>query len=120
MRNLCRDWRNREIPLGAGIGIATGFATMGLMGLEERVDYAAIGPVVNLAARLCDIAKNEQILITQSILHKVEKSIIAEPLGNFSLKGIHRAVPVYNLIGLRPDSENLYDLSLTDKSPLKN
>ena len=107
MKQLCIDWENREIPLGAGIGIATGFATMGLMGLEERVDYAAIGPVVNLAARLCDIAKNNQILITQCILHKMEKRIIAESLGNFPLKGIHPAVPVYNLIGLQADWENL-------------
>jgi signal transduction histidine kinase/class 3 adenylate cyclase len=119
VKKLCRDWGSREVPLGAGIGIATGFATLGLMGFEERVDYAAIGPVTNLAARLCDVAKNEQILIPQSIFHKMEKNIIAEPIGNLSLKGIHRAVSVYNLIGLRPDSENLLDLSLEDKSPLK-
>ena len=118
IRKLCRDWRNREIPLGAGIGIATGFATVGLMGFEERVDYAAIGPVTNLAARLCNVAKNEQILIPQSVFHKVEKNIIAEPLGNIALKGILGPVSVYNLTGIRADSENLFELLLADKSSL--
>ncbi len=107
VKELCRDWKNREVPLGAGIGIATGFATMGLMGFEERVDYAAIGSVVNLSARLCDVAKNEQILVPQSFFQKMEKKIIADPLGDIALKGFQRAVPVYNVMGLRPDSENL-------------
>ena len=37
----------------SGIGIAQGFATLGLIGFEGRFDYAAIGSVTNLAARLC-------------------------------------------------------------------
>ncbi|WP_447963695.1 ATP-binding protein [Nitrospira sp. Ecomares 2.1] len=116
VKELCRDWKNREVPLGAGIGIATGFATMGLMGFEERVDYAAIGPVVNLSARLCDVAKNEQILVPQSFFKKMGKRIIADPLGDITLKGFQRAVPVYNVMGLRNDSGILSHGSLEKES----
>lgn len=118
MKKLCWDWKKREIPLGAGIGIATGFATLGLMGYEERVDYAAIGPMTNLAARLCAEAKNGQILIPQSLIHKVGKPLITESLGNLSLKGILRPVTVYNLIGLQTNSGNLDDSSLKESSPM--
>jgi signal transduction histidine kinase/class 3 adenylate cyclase len=119
IKKLCLDWRDRNIPLGAGIGIASGFATLGLMGFDERVDYAAIGPVANLAARLCDVAKNEQILIPQSLFQQVEEHIIAEPLGKFLLKGIPRKVSVYNVTGLRADSETLLEFSPDDHSPLQ-
>ena len=68
MRNriaeLQAQWRKRGIDLGIGIGIATGYATLGVIGFEGRKDYAAIGPVTNLAARLCQEAKDGQILVS--------------------------------------------------------
>jgi adenylate cyclase len=50
---LCRSWRRFGHHLGFGVGIAQGYATLGRIGFEERFDYAAIGPVANLASRLC-------------------------------------------------------------------
>ena len=47
-------WRGRGFELGLGIGITTGYATLGRIGFEGRYDYAAIGSTVNLASRLCD------------------------------------------------------------------
>jgi class 3 adenylate cyclase len=46
-------WRKRGHDLGMGIGIAQGYATIGAVGFEGRLDYGAIGTVTNLAARLC-------------------------------------------------------------------
>jgi class 3 adenylate cyclase len=46
-------WANLGYDLDLGIGIAQGYATVGAFGYEGRVDYTAIGSVVNLAARLC-------------------------------------------------------------------
>ena len=66
------------------------------------------------------MAKNEQILIPKSVFQNMENYIIAETLGNFSLKGFQRAVSVHNVIGLRADSDNLFDFSLENKSPMKN
>ena len=46
-------WQKRGFKLGLGFGIAQGYATLGAIGFEGRWDYAAIGNVTNLAARLC-------------------------------------------------------------------
>ena len=60
---LTAKWRNHGFELGFGIGIAHGYATLGRIGFEDRHEYAAIGVVPNLAARLCGEAKDGQILI---------------------------------------------------------
>ncbi len=57
----------RGHALGFGGGIAMGFATMGRFGFEGRWDYAAIGSVTNLAARLCAEAHDGQILVSQPV-----------------------------------------------------
>ena len=47
---LSATWKKRGVDLGLGIGIAQGFATVGAIGFEGRIDYGAIGTVTNLAA----------------------------------------------------------------------
>ena len=90
-------WRKRGFDLGIGIGIATGYATLGVIGFEERKDYAAIGPVTNLAARLCQEAKDGQILASGRFLELVETLARTEPLGDLSLKGFRQLVPAHNI-----------------------
>jgi adenylate cyclase len=94
-------WRRRGHQLGFGVGISQGYATLGKIGFEGRFDYAAIGTVTNLAARLCDEADGEQILVSQRVLSAVEVVVEAEMVGELSLKGFSRPIPVYNIIGLR-------------------
>ena len=65
---LTEKWRNRGHNLGFGIGIALGYATLGQIGFEQRLEYAAIGSVTNLASRLCDEAKANQIVVSQARL----------------------------------------------------
>jgi hypothetical protein len=48
--------------MGCGIGMAQGYATLGRIGFEDRMDYTAIGVVINLAARLCAQATHGQVL----------------------------------------------------------
>jgi class 3 adenylate cyclase len=72
-----------------------------MIGFEGRVDYAAIGPVTNLAARLCAEAKGGQILISQRVYVALEALLEAEPLGALSLKGFLQPVPVFNVVGLQ-------------------
>jgi class 3 adenylate cyclase/PAS domain-containing protein len=99
---LARGWRKRGYALGFGVGIAGGYATIGTIGFEGRLDYGAIGTVTNLAARLCGEAKDEQILISPRIFSKVESYIEVEPVGDLTLKGFHRPVSAHNVLGLRP------------------
>ncbi|HEV8539887.1 MAG TPA: adenylate/guanylate cyclase domain-containing protein, partial [Nitrospiraceae bacterium] len=100
IEQLARKWSERGIDLGAGIGVATGFATLGMIGFEKRKDYAAIGAVTNLAARLCVEARHGQILISAGVLHLVKDIVRTESVGDLALKGFQKAVPAYNVTGL--------------------
>jgi class 3 adenylate cyclase/PAS domain-containing protein len=97
---LSLSWRKRGHELGFGAGIAGGYVTIGTIGFEQRLDYGAIGPACNLAARLCGEAKDTQILIAPRVLSKVEAHIEVEPVGDLVLKGFQRLVPAHNILGI--------------------
>ncbi len=98
---LCEKWGSLGYELGLGVGISTGYATLGLIGFEGRRDYAAIGTVTNLAARLCGEARHGQILVSQRFLRAVEDAVEVEPVGELVLKGLHRPVTTHNVLSLR-------------------
>jgi class 3 adenylate cyclase len=83
------------------MGIAHGYATLGRIGFEGRIDYSAIGTVVNLAARLCSQALAGQILIDPKVYTAVEAEIDAEPAGELTLKGLSRVIKAFNIKALR-------------------
>jgi adenylate cyclase len=88
-------WRKRGYELGFGVGIATGYATLGRIGFEGRYDYAAIGNVVILAQRLSAEAKAGQILLSQRVHAAVEVDAETTAVGDLTLKGFTRPVPAY-------------------------
>jgi len=98
---LVAQWCRQGHELGFGIGIAHGYATLGRIGFEGRFDYGAVGTVVNLAARLCSQAADNQILIDRKVLAAVEPMIATEPAGELMLKGLHRPTVAFNVCGLR-------------------
>ncbi|HZT51470.1 MAG TPA: response regulator [Stellaceae bacterium] len=98
---LAEGWKKFGYELGFGVGIAHGYATLGRIGFEGRSDYAAVGSVVNLAARLCGEAESGQIVIERKVLAAIEALAETEPLGNRELKGFHRPVPAFNILRLR-------------------
>lgn len=102
---LTAQWHRRAIDLGIGIGVAQGYATLGRIGFEGRFDYAAIGSVTNLAARLCAAATAGQILVAQRAFTAVEEHIAANPVGELDVRGFSRAVRAYAVDGIR-DPEN--------------
>jgi adenylate cyclase len=98
MAELTPRWRKRAYDLDIGVGIALGFATCGEVGFEGRSDYAALGSVTNLAARLCDEAMGGQILIPARLYAEVEGDVEVEPVGEYPLKGFRRPVPAFNVL----------------------
>jgi adenylate cyclase len=98
---LTGTWRKRGHQLDFGVGIAQGYATLGKIGFEGRFDYAAIGTVTNLAARLCGEAAGGQILISQRVYAAVEALAVANQVGELSLKGFVNPVPAYNVWALK-------------------
>ena len=99
---LAARWHRRGYELGLGIGIASGYATLGRIGFEGRYDYGAMGVVVNLASRLSDIAEAGQILISQRHFAAVEDQVTAEERPAVTLKGFGRPVPVWAIEAVRP------------------
>ena len=74
---------------------------------EGRADYAAIGTVTNLAARLADEAAAGQILIAQRLYAEVEDDVEVEPAGEFMLKGFRRPVAAFNVLAVRETAGEL-------------
>jgi adenylate cyclase len=105
MRNvvagLAARWRKRGWDLALGVGIAQGYATIGAIGFEGRMDYGAIGTVTNVAARLCGEAAGGQILISTRVAGAVESLVDADEVGPVTLKGLARPLPVWSVRGLR-------------------
>jgi class 3 adenylate cyclase len=104
VRELGQDWKTRGYDLGFGIGIASGFATLGVIGAEGRFDYTANGNVINLACRLCDAALNDQILLSQRAHAEIEHLVNSEPLPPLELKGLRRPVQAFNVLSARAES----------------
>jgi adenylate cyclase len=98
---LAAGWRKRGYELDVGFGLAKGFATIGAIGFEGRLDYGAIGSVTNLAFRLCSEARPGQVLAAKRVVAAVEELIDVEAVGDLALKGFSRPVPTVALLKLR-------------------
>jgi len=101
VEDLAERWRQRGYELHAGMGVASGHATIGAIGFEGRVDYGAIGSVTNLASRLCGEAAGGQILVSERVYSALSHLVDAEPLGDLTLKGFQRPVAAYSLRALK-------------------
>ena len=101
VRNLRHGWLKKNYDLDLGVGMAAGYATLGTIGFEGRMDYAAVGNVTILASRLSSEAKRGQILTDQKTLSKIEDLVETEPLGEMQLKGFSRPATVFNVLKLK-------------------
>ncbi len=99
--SLATDWRKRGYDLGLGIGIATGYSTLGRIGFEGRYDYGAVGNVVILASRLCDAAAPGEILVSQRTYATIDDRVRSEPVPDLQLKGLSRPVVTMRVLALR-------------------
>ena len=100
MRPLTEEWRKLGHDLGFGVGVSLGYATLGMVSFEGRYDYTANGSAVNLAARLCDEARDGQILISGRAYATLDGAIEVEPLGSLDLKGFHRPIEAHSVVSL--------------------
>jgi adenylate cyclase len=98
---LAGGWRRRGHALDCGLGLAQGYATIGAIGFEGRMDYGAIGTVTNLAARLCGEARPGQILAAARVVGEVEGLVEAAPVGELPLRGFAKPVPAWEIRGLK-------------------
>src|SRR5262249_1490172 len=97
MSELIVGWRRRGYELGFKAGIDLGFAPLGTIGGEERAHFGAIGSVVNVAAGLCDEARDGQILVSQRVYAATENLVEATSVGVLALKGFRKPVGVFSI-----------------------
>ena len=103
VQRLAAGWRRHGHDLTHRTGIAQGYATLGRIGFEGRFDYAAIGSVTNLSARLCTDAGDWQVLVTDQVLAAVEGMAEADLIGDIRPRGFSRPVRVHNIRSLGPN-----------------
>jgi adenylate cyclase len=103
VHDLAAGWQRRGHDLGFGVGITQGYATLGRIGFDGRYDYAAVGSVTNVAARLCARAADGQILATQRVVSATEDIAVSEPVGDLELTGLARPVRTFNIKALHAE-----------------
>ncbi len=84
-----------------GIGIAAGTAIAGYIGSPRRMEFTAIGDIVNVGRRLCAMAEPGQILVCEKVAEGVSEHVAMRPLGPMVLKGKEKPVSVYEILGLK-------------------
>ena len=94
-------WSDAELRLGVGVGAASGFVTVGVIGGASRLEYTAVGPAVNLAARLCSEAAHGEILVDGRTIEllgeEAKKHHRLLPGEALQLKGFQQPVQSYTL-----------------------
>lgn len=101
VKELRAGWLKQGYDLDLGVGIAAGYAALGNIGFEGRIDYGAVGNVTNLASRLCGEAKGGQILTDQKTLGRIDHLVEVEPLQELRLKGFARAIRAFNILQVK-------------------
>ena len=104
-KELRAGWLKRGYDLDLGIGLATGYAALGNIGFEGRMDYGAVGNVTNLASRLCMEAEGGEILTDLKTLGRIDGVVEAGPIREMRLKGLVRTVKGLNVLKLREEKQ---------------
>ena len=97
---ITKSWSDKDLNLGVGIGVASGFVTVGVIGAASRLEYTAVGPAVNLASRLCSEATHGEILVDKrsiELLGEGSKAHRLLPGEALQLKGFQMPVQSYTL-----------------------
>ncbi|KPK33889.1 MAG: hypothetical protein AMJ66_04690 [Betaproteobacteria bacterium SG8_40] len=97
---LAARWSRAERRLGVGVGAASGYVTVGVIGGASRLEYTAVGPAVNLASRLCAEAPAGEVLVDARTCELIADEVRRARLRSgeaLRLKGFPEPVPSFTL-----------------------
>ncbi len=96
-----------EWNLHVGVGIAAGEVVMGAIGSRDRLDFTALGGVVNLASRLCDAAPPDGVIVAGAVRNSLAEQdfVRFEPLQPIALKGYAAPVAAFSAHAARTSHE---------------
>jgi class 3 adenylate cyclase len=100
-REIGSEWSLGGSPLSVGIGISTGYVTVGTIGSEHRMEYTVVGTQVNLAARLVNVAEPGQIIISHRTCDLVRDLVDVTEVGPLTVKGFQKPVVAYSVLGVK-------------------
>jgi class 3 adenylate cyclase len=78
---------SQPLSIGLGIGVTAGEAIMGNLGSANRMEFTLIGDTVNMASRLCGVAKHGQVLVNEEMSNAAKESFEMTPLPPMQIKG---------------------------------
>ena len=112
MQRALRDFNRRrqaagQAPVSIGIGVNTGLVVCGAIGTSKTMQYTAVGDAVNLASRLCSLAKPGEILISAETASKLDNRFQMQQLPKVKVKGKKEPVLIFNVLGLKSSREDL-------------
>ena len=87
-------------PIEVGIGVNTGTAVVGYMGSAERHEYTAIGDSVNVASRLCGLARGGDVLASEATVQRAGDGFKLQALPVSQVKGKEKGVNTFRVLGL--------------------
>ena len=97
VQTMLQPWNEKEKVLGVGVGLASGRVAAGGIGSSLRMEYTAVGPAVNLAARLCSLAGDGEILVDAQTVQQAGRGDLTErtpaTLKGFDEAVVHFAIP---------------------------
>jgi adenylate cyclase len=88
-------------PIQVGMGINTGECIAGYLGSSQALDYTVIGDAVNVASRLCSVAKEGEIMISESTYNWVKDLVLVQECPPAVVKGKSKPLINYNVLGLK-------------------
>jgi len=102
MSELNEKWR-REVRyrhIQIHIGLNTGLVAAGNIGSDKLIQYTNIGDTMNVASRICNVAKAGEIVISQSTLDMAKKfaPIPVEALPPVMVKGKSEPLQLYKVL----------------------
>lgn len=97
--------RTSRYQIEIGIGLATGRVVAGNMGSADRSNYTVLGERVNLAARLCSVAKRSEIVIGPATREALGDRITVVETDPLLLKGFSESIRAFKLVEVRAQAQ---------------